>query len=104
MSPYRELLRLAEAQSAAVQRGDVEAAIGLLDARGALLAQAATPGVDDLDAIREVLRLDRELSGAIRERMLAIHAEATGTQRGQHALRGYGRCLVDPSAGVDSRR
>ena len=89
MSVYRELLHLAETQSAALGRGDLQAAVDLLDARGALLAQATPPAPQDLDAIREVLRLDRELSGAIRERMLAIRDEALESQRGQRALAGY---------------
>jgi hypothetical protein len=89
VSAYTELLRLAEAQSAALARGDLEAAVGMLDARGAVLALAGVPDADDLDRIREVLRLDRDLSSAIRERMLAIRAEALDNQRGQRALAGY---------------
>jgi hypothetical protein len=89
MSPYAEVLRLAEAQSAALARGDLEAAVGLLDARGAVLAKAGPPRPSDADAIRQVLHLDRALSGAIRERMLAIRAETQAGQRGQRALAGY---------------
>jgi hypothetical protein len=89
MSAYQEILRLAEAQAAALTRGDLEAAVGLLEARGALLARAGAPGRADLDAIREVLRLDGELSSAIRERMIRLRQEALETQRGQRALAGY---------------
>ena len=89
MSAYLELLRVAEAQSAAMARGDLEGAVGLLDARAALLAQAGPPRPTDLDAIREVLRLDRDLSGAIRQRMIHIREEALASRRGQRALAGY---------------
>jgi hypothetical protein len=101
MSAYRELLRLAEAQSAALASGDLEAAVGLLDARGALLARAGAPGPDDLDAIREVLRLDRQLSGVIRERMIALRDEALANQRGRHALNGYRPYPAPPVPTVD---
>ena len=91
MSAYLELLRLAQAQDRAVARGDLEAAVGMLEARGAVLARADVPGQADLDVIREVLRLDRELSGAIRERMLEIRQQAIETQRGRRALDSYSR-------------
>ena len=89
MSPYLELLHVARQQAAAVARGELGDAVALLDARGALLAQAAAPVGADFDAIREVLRLDRELSGAIRERMLHIRDEALAEQRGRQALSSY---------------
>jgi hypothetical protein len=101
VSAYTELLRLAQAQSAALERGDLEAAVGLLDARGALLAQAGPPRPSDADAIREVLRLDRELSGAIRERMIAIRDEAVASQRGQRALVGYRPPQTSAHATID---
>jgi hypothetical protein len=91
VSAYLELLRLAQAQAAALARGDLEAAVGMLDARGALLARAGAPTPADQEAVREVLRLDRDLSSAIRERMLAIRQQAVAAQRGRRALDGYGR-------------
>jgi len=101
VTAYCDLLRLAEAQSAALASGDLEAAVGLLDARGALLAQAGVPEPGDLDAIHEVLRLDRELSGAIRERMIALRDEALANQRGRHALNGYRPWPTPPTRTVD---
>ena len=101
MSVYTELLRLAEAQSAALARGDLEAAVGLLDARGALLAQAGPPRASDADAIREVLHLDHELSGAIRERMVHIRDQAVQSQRGQRALAGYRPPVAAPASTID---
>jgi hypothetical protein len=101
MSLYAEVLRLAEAQSAALARGDLEAAVGLLDARGALLAKAGPPQPSDADAIRRVLRLDRELAGAIRERMLRIRAQAVENRRGQRALAGYRPPLAAPASIID---
>ena len=91
MSAYLELLRLAQAQAAALARGDLDGAVSMLEARGAVLARAGAPAPADLDAIREVLRLDRDLSGAIRERMLEIRQQAMEAQRGRRALDGYGR-------------
>jgi hypothetical protein len=101
VSVYTELLRLAEAQSAALARGDLQAALGLLDARGALLAQADAPRPSDAETIREVLRLDRELSGAIRERMIHIRNQAVQSQRGQRALAGYRPPVAAPASSLD---
>ena len=101
MSAYTELLRLAEAQSAALARGDLAAAVDLLEARGALLAQAGPPRPSDADAIREVLRLDRELAGAIRGRMLHIRNQAVENQRGQRALAGYRPSLGAAPSTID---
>ena len=101
MSAYTELLRLAEAQAAALRAGDLEAAVGLLDTRAALLAKAGPPRPSDAEAIREVLRLDRELSGAIRERMLHIRSQAVENKRGQRALAGYRPPLAAPASIVD---
>jgi hypothetical protein len=101
VSAYPELLRLAQAQSAALARGDLEAAVGMLEARGAVLARAGAPGPSDLDVIREVLRLDRDLSGAIRERMLEIRQQALDNQRGRRALSGYGRGPAQAARTID---
>ena len=90
MSTYHDLLGLAEQQAEAVRRGDLETAIGLLDARGALLDRVGAPSREDLDAIREVLRLDRELSSALRERMIEMRNAARSLQTGRQALDGYG--------------
>ena len=89
MSAFQEILRLARAQSEAVAHGDLETAIRLLQDRAALLQQAGPASAEDEDAIREVLRRDRDLSGAIRERMLAIRAQARELQQGRAALAGY---------------
>jgi hypothetical protein len=91
VSPYAELLGLAERQADALRRGDLESAVGLLDARGALLARAGAPSRQDVDAIRAVLRLDRELSGALRARMIELRNAARGLHTGRQALDGYGR-------------
>ena len=101
MSVYTELVRVAEAQSAALARGDLEAAVGMLDTRAALLAQAGPPRPSDADAIREVLRLDGELSSAIRERMLHIRGLAVESQRGQRALAGYRPPIGAPAPTID---
>ena len=101
MSAFSEILRLAEAQHEALARGDLAAAGGLLDARGAVLARAGAPRASDAPAIREVLRLDRELSGAIRERMTEIRNQAIESQRGQRALAGYRPPVAAPPSIID---
>ena len=90
MSPFEEVLCIAQDQLAAVARGDLPAATARLDERGALLAVAPPPRPADADVIEEILRLDRVLSGAIRERMVAIRDEVMEGQRGRLALVGYG--------------
>jgi hypothetical protein len=90
MSPFEQVLQIAQEQLAAVGRGDLVAATDRLDERGLLLSAAAPPQLADRDTIEEILRLDRVLSGAIRERMVAIRNEAAEGHRGQQALQGYG--------------
>jgi hypothetical protein len=104
MSPYQHLLQLARQQSAAVARGDLETAIRLLQDRAALLEGAAAPGPQDADAIREVLRRDRDLSGAIRERMLDIRARAVQLRHGRRAHNGYHLPPASPLHLLDSTR
>jgi hypothetical protein len=89
MSPYQQVLELARQQVEACSRGDLDEAVDSLDVRAALLAAAPPPSTDDLEAIRETLRIDRELSGAIRGRMIAIRDETLRVQRGRTALSGY---------------
>ena len=89
MSHYVELLALARAQIASAETGDVMKAIGMLDARQNLLASAPAPTVQEEAMLREILELDRKLSGFIRERMIAIRLESLTLQRGQSAMRGY---------------
>jgi hypothetical protein len=86
---YAALLELAQRQVEAAERGDLSAAIALMPARADVLASAATPVRADYDAIREVLRLDRDLASALRRRMIAIRNEAVGLQQGRTALAGY---------------
>jgi hypothetical protein len=90
MSPYQELLELARQQVDAARRGDLDAAVEAFDARAELLDDAPAPSATDLAAIHETLVLDRELSSAIRERMIAIREESREMQRGRTALTGYG--------------
>jgi hypothetical protein len=89
MSPYEQVLELARQQADAVRRGDLEGAVDVLDARATLLADAPEPSTSDRAAIGETLALDRELSGAIRVRMIAIRDETLKMGRGRTALSGY---------------
>jgi len=89
MSAYREVLELARQQSAAVACGDLETAVRLVGERGAVLRDAPPAGPGDAEAIREILRRDRDLAGAIRERMIEIRKQAVNSQRGRVALSGY---------------
>jgi len=95
------LLDLARDQAAAVARGDLEVAVDLLDARAAVLTDAPAPGAADTDAIREVLRLDRDLSSAIRERMIQLRGEVLDSRQGHTALNGYARRLQRQPMAVD---
>jgi hypothetical protein len=104
MTAYQQVLQIAREQSAAVARGDVEAAVALLERRGALLQNAGQASAEDAEAIREILRRDRDLSGAIRERMLQIRAEAIGARHGRNALAGYQPSVNRQSSLLDSAR
>jgi hypothetical protein len=83
------LLQIAREQAALVRSGDLEAAIQALEARAELLAAAPEPSPADLAAIRETLTVDRELSSAIRVRMIEIRDEGLQAQRGRGAAHGY---------------
>jgi hypothetical protein len=98
---YTRLLDLARDQAEAVARGDLEAAVDLLDARAAVLIDAPAPGAAETDAIREVLRLDRDLSSAIRERMIEIRDEVLDSRQGNKALNGYSRRAQRQPMAVD---
>jgi hypothetical protein len=90
MSSYAELLELVRQQVATARAGDVESAIGLMSARQRVLDAAPPASAVDRPLIEEVLSLDRELAGFIRERMLRIRDQSLALQRGQTAMRGYG--------------
>jgi hypothetical protein len=104
MSVYHEILELARQQSAAVVRGDLETAVRLVGDRGAVLRDAPPAGPGDADAIREILRRDRDLAGAIRERMIEIRNQAVSFQRGRVALSGYTTRLHSTHHLVDTKR
>ena len=90
MSPYVRIRNIAREQLSAAARGDLDQAVELLDEREALLA-AAEPAAkaDEEEAIRETLRLDRELEDFIRQCMRRIRAEAVATQQRRTAIGGY---------------
>jgi hypothetical protein len=92
---YTALLHLALRQLEAAEQGDLDAAIALMPARAELLANAGAPVGGDYDAIREVLRVDRDLASALRRKMIAIRDEAVGLQHGRSALVGYQPPLGD---------
>lgn len=86
---YAALLELAQRQVAAAERGDLTAAIALMPTRADVLASAGAPVGADFEAIRDVLRLDRDLASALRRKMIDIRNEAVGLQQGRTALAGY---------------
>ncbi len=98
---YARLLELARQQSAALARADLDAAVGLLDARAEILVDAPAAGPRDADAIREIMQLDRELSSRIRERMIDLRNEAMAGQHGRVALSGYGRRMPGRAQAID---
>lgn len=89
MNAFEQVLHIAQEQLAAVTRGDLVAAVNRLDERALLLTQSPAAQQRDTETIEEIMRLDRVLSDAIRERMIAIRDEALEGQRGQRALGGY---------------
>ena len=101
MNRYQQVLDIARQQSAALDRGDLEGATALLDERAVLLAGAPLPGTADVALVEEILRLDRDLSSAIRHRMISLRDEARGSERGKKALDGYGRRLPRRPMAID---
>lgn len=104
MSAYARLVDLARQQIASARGGDVQAAIALLPARQSLLDSAPPPTAAEGGFVREVLMLDRELAGFIRERMLRIREEALRLHRGQTAMRGYGSYRRQPGDWLNAER
>jgi hypothetical protein len=103
MSTFQEILDLARQQSAALARGDLEGAVRLLDARAPLVARAGAAGPGDDVLIHEILHRDRQLSSAIRERMIELRNRAAQAQTGRSALSGYRVAVDAPSRLVDAR-
>ena len=101
MSIYERVLGLAREQSAALARGDLDSAVARLDARAALLDGAPAADGAEVAMVHEIMRLDRDLSSAIRQRMLAIRDEALHGQQAQRALSSYGRRLRPRPLAVD---
>jgi hypothetical protein len=89
MSQYERILEITRIQANAAARGDLDTAIGLLDKRGDLIASAPTPSAEDERLIAEVLELEKDISTAIRLRMLAIRDQLLANRHGQQALAGY---------------
>jgi hypothetical protein len=102
MTAYEQVLDIARAQSAALRRGELDVATCLLDERAALLASASVPTAADVPIVEEILRLDRDLSSAIRQRMIAIRDEARDGKRGRNALNSYGRHLPRRPMAIDT--
>jgi hypothetical protein len=101
MSLYEQVLAIAREQSDALGRGELERAVGLLDRRAELLSVAEPPTQSEVPVVQEILRLDRELSSAIRHRMVAIRDEARTGQQGRQALQGYARVTTRRERGVN---
>jgi hypothetical protein len=88
-SPYANVLSLAQQQIAAAQQGDLDTATQLLQERALALRGARAASDADAPVIREILAIDRQLAGLIRERMIDIRNEAVALGRGRTALTGY---------------
>lgn len=101
MSVYQQVLNIAREQSQRLSRGELEGAIALLDDRAGLLADAPLPVPSEFPIAEEIVRLDRQLSSAIRERMIAIRNEALESQHGRNALAGYARRMPGRPLAID---
>jgi hypothetical protein len=99
---YARLLELTRDQADALARGDLDGALALLGAREQVLSGLPDAGQRDADAIREILRLDRDLSSHIRERMIDIRNEAAGGQHGRAALSGYRPAVRRSARAIDT--
>jgi hypothetical protein len=89
VTAYQTLLGLARQQAAALKDGDLEGAVALLDTRAEVLAHAPPATPTDHPDIEQVVLLDRQLSGAIRARMLRLRDDAVAAAHGGSALSGY---------------
>jgi hypothetical protein len=101
MSIYAEVLDIARQQANALADGELERAVGLLERRAELLADAPPPSQPEVPVVEEILKLDRDLATAIRYRMLAIRDETRQGQHGRQALQGYARVTVRRARGVN---
>src|SRR5438270_13133766 len=90
MCPSTPYLRLVTHHLLATSSGDLKSAIALMNARQRVLDAAPPASPADRPLVEEVLTLDRELAGFIRQRMLRIREQSLALQRGQTAMRGYG--------------
>jgi hypothetical protein len=100
---YSSILDIAHKQAQLLARGELESAVALIQTRQDLLDAASSPNAQDVEAIKEIMRLDRDLSSAIRERMIAIRQEALEGQAGRRALNGYGRTVAAHRQSLDRR-
>ena len=98
---YGQVLDIARAQAEALDRGDLDRAVSLLDVRAELLRGTPVPSAEEVPLAEEIVRLDRRLASAIRERMVAIRNEALEGQHGRNALAGYGRRLPERPLAID---
>jgi len=89
MNPYQRLLQLTQGQTEAFQRGDVRSMQLLMLERGALLAQLPSPSAAERTLLQHAVQLDRELSTALRERMLALRSAAASAHHTRVNLNGY---------------
>jgi len=101
MTHYQQVLDIAREQSAALRRGELEAAVALLEPRAHLLSSTPPAAAADVSVIEEIMRLDRDLSSAIRERMIEIRNESRAGKNGQRALSSYGRRSLRRSLAID---
>jgi hypothetical protein len=99
---YNQLLELARSQASALARGDVDSAVELLTQRAEIIRTLPSASGADEDAIREIMRLDRDLSSAIRERMIEIRNEVVAGRHGRAALSGYRPQLERSARAIDA--
>lgn len=88
-NPFQQLVWLSERQVDAFARGEVGTMYELIAERGALIARLPTPGPADQVFLQQAIGLDRQLSEAVRERMLALRSTAAQLHQRQGNLNGY---------------
>jgi hypothetical protein len=104
MSAYDTVVRLARLQAEAIGGGDIDTAVRLIDRRAEILADAPPARLEDAEAIRETLALDRLVAATLAQHMASLRGELASAQRGRTALSAYRPGARDLRLGLDASR
>lgn len=88
-NPFQQLVDLTHRQADALANGEVRRMYELIEQRGRLIATLPSPGPADRPFVEQAIALDRQLSDAVREHMLALRSTAAQIHNRQTNLNGY---------------